>query len=193
MKSMCISASMLYSFFLSVTCSYRLHIYGCCGGCFLLLGRLVLHATPLLLDTIYPYSSLDILPFRTKYAYHIHHDNLQDDEVVLQAHHGWLGATTVCCTPMVRLAKWQIDFHRPERREPELNIDQPKNLLEVERGNDLLAALCIAYAFDKALCQPLVTIIGYRQAEYEPTTKRVVKRKKRVVRDNGDDDSDYDN
>ena len=43
---------------------------------------------------------------------------------------------------------------------------QSKNVLEVERGNDLLAALCIAYAFDKALCQPLVTIIGYQEKEH---------------------------
>jgi hypothetical protein len=87
-------------------------------------------------------------------------------ETVLQAMHGWLGSTTVCCTPMVRFGKWQIDFHRPGAGDPELNIDQSKNLLEVERGNDLLAALCIAYAFDKALCQPLVTIIGYQEKEH---------------------------
>lgn len=87
-------------------------------------------------------------------------------ETVLHAMHGWLGSTTVCCTPMVRFGKWQIDFHRPGAGDPELNIDQSKNILEVERGNDLLAALCIAYAFDKALCQPLVTIIGYQEKEH---------------------------
>lgn len=84
----------------------------------------------------------------------------------LEAHHGWLGSMTICCTPLVRFGKWQIDFHRPGAGDPELNIDQAKNLLEVERGNDLLAALCIAYAFDKALCQPLVTIIGYQEKEH---------------------------
>lgn len=84
----------------------------------------------------------------------------------LEAMHGWLGSMTVCCTPMVRLGKWQMDFHRPGAGDPEINIDQSKNLLEVERGNDLLAALCIAYAFDKALCQPLVTIIGYQEKEH---------------------------
>lgn len=84
----------------------------------------------------------------------------------LEAHHGWLGSMTICCTPLVRFGKWQIDFHRPGAGDPELNIDQSKNLLEVERGNDLLAALCIAYAFDKALCQPLVTIIGYQEKEH---------------------------
>jgi hypothetical protein len=84
----------------------------------------------------------------------------------LEAMHGWLGSMTVCCTPMVRLGKWQLDFHRPGAGDPEINIDQAKNLLEVERGNDLLAALCIAYAFDKALCQPLVTIVGYQEKEH---------------------------
>jgi hypothetical protein len=67
---------------------------------------------------------------------------------------------------MVRFGKWQIDFHRPGAGDPEINIDQSKNLLEVERGNDLLASLCIAYAFDKALCQPLVTIVGYQEKEH---------------------------
>jgi hypothetical protein len=67
---------------------------------------------------------------------------------------------------MVRFGKWQIDFHRPGSGDPEINIDQSKNLLEVERGNDLLASLCIAYAFDKALSQPLVTIIGYQEKEH---------------------------
>lgn len=87
-------------------------------------------------------------------------------DTLLEAMHGWLGSMTVCCTPMVRLGKWQMDFHRPGAGDPEINIDQSKNLLEVERGNDLLAALCIAYAFDKALCQPLVTIIGYQEKEH---------------------------
>lgn len=84
----------------------------------------------------------------------------------LEAMHGWLGSMTICCTPMVRFGKWQMEFHRPGAGDPELNLDQSKNLLEVERGNDLLAALCIAYAFDKALCQPLVTIIGYQEKEH---------------------------
>lgn len=84
----------------------------------------------------------------------------------LEAMHGWLGSMTICCTPMIRFGKWQIDFHRPGAGDPEINIDQSKNLLEVERGNDLLASLCIAYAFDKALCQPLVTIIGYQEKEH---------------------------
>jgi hypothetical protein len=87
-------------------------------------------------------------------------------EIHLEAMHGWLGSMTVCCTPMVRLGKWQVDFHRPGSGDPEINIDQSKNLLEVERGNDLLASLCIAYAFDKALCQPLVTIVGYQEKEH---------------------------
>jgi hypothetical protein len=87
-------------------------------------------------------------------------------ETHLEAMHGWLGSMIVCCTPMVRLGKWQMDFHRPGSGDPEINIDQSKNLLEVERDNDLLASLCIAYAFDKALCQPLVTIVGYQEKEH---------------------------
>jgi hypothetical protein len=107
-----------------------------------------------------------IRPLKCKYAYSVHEEDMESMDVFLEAMHGWLGSMTVCCTPMVRLGKWQIDFHRPGAGDPEINIDQSKNLLEVERGNDLLAALCISYAFDKALCQPLVTIIGYQEKEH---------------------------
>jgi hypothetical protein len=126
---------------------------------------------------------LQIHPLKCRYEYKVHQEDLERMDTQLEAMHGWLGSMTVCCTPMVRLGKWQVDFHRPGAGDPEINIDQSKNLLEVERGNDLLAALCIAYAFDKALCQPFVTIIGYQEKEhpdddddslesYEETPKR---------------------
>eukprot|EP00980_Cylindrotheca_fusiformis_P017651 scaffold5529_cov117-Cylindrotheca_fusiformis.AAC.28 len=107
-----------------------------------------------------------VRPTKCRYEYSIHEEDLENMECHLEAMHGWLGSMTICCTPMVRFGKWQMEFHRPGAGDPELNLDQSKNLLEVERGNDLLAALCIAYAFDKALCQPLVTIIGYQEKEH---------------------------
>jgi len=116
--------------------------------------------------SVYPFSFLQVRPTKCRYEYSIHEEDLENMDCHLEAHHGWLGSMTICCTPLVRFGKWQIDFHRPGAGDPELNIDQSKNLLEVERGNDLLAALCIAYAFDKALCQPLVTIIGYQEKEH---------------------------
>jgi hypothetical protein len=115
---------------------------------------------------VYPFSFLQVRPLRCHYAYQVHEEDLEGMDLQLEAMHGWLGSMTVCCTPMVRLGKWQMEFHRPGAGDPEINIDQAKNLLEVERGNDLLAALCISYAFDKALCQPLVTIIGYQEKEH---------------------------
>ncbi len=120
----------------------------------------------LLSESVYPFSFLQIHPLKCRYEYCVHQEDLGGMDTQLEAMHGWLGSMTVCCTPMVRLGKWQVDFHRPNEGDPEINIDQSKNLLEVERGNDLLAALCIAYAFDKALCQPLVTIIGYQEKEH---------------------------
>lgn len=117
-------------------------------------------------ESVYPFAFLQIRPLKCRYSYSVHDENLDGMETHLEAMHGWLGSMTVCCTPMVRLGKWQVDFHRPGSGEPEINIDQSKNLLEVERGNDLLAALCISYAFDKALCQPLVTIVGYQEKEH---------------------------
>jgi len=116
--------------------------------------------------SVYPFSFLSIRPMKCRYAYSIHNENMEKMDTHLEAMHGWLGSMTVCCTPMVRFGKWQLDFHRPGAGDPEINIDQSKNLLEVERGNDLLAALCIAYAFDKALCQPMVTIVGYQEKEH---------------------------
>jgi len=116
--------------------------------------------------SVYPFSFLSIRPMKCRYAYSIHNEDMEKMNTHLEAMHGWLGSMTVCCTPMVRFGKWQLDFHRPGAGDPEINIDQSKNLLEVERGNDLLAALCIAYAFDKALCQPMVTIVGYQEKEH---------------------------
>lgn len=116
--------------------------------------------------SVYPFSFLSIRPMKCRYAYSIHNEDMEKMNTHLEAMHGWLGSMIVCCTPMVRFGKWQLDFHRPGAGDPEINIDQSKNLLEVERGNDLLAALCIAYAFDKALCQPMVTIVGYQEKEH---------------------------
>lgn len=116
--------------------------------------------------SVYPFSFLSVRPMKCRYAYSVHNEDMGGTDVQLEAMHGWLGSMTVCCTPMVRFGKWQLDLHRPGAGDPEINIDQAKNLLEVERGNDLLAALCIAYAFDKALCQPLVSIIGYQEKEH---------------------------
>jgi len=116
--------------------------------------------------SVYPFSFLSIRPMKCRYAYSIHKEDMERMDTHLEAMHGWLGSMTVCCTPMVRFGKWQLDFHRPSAGDPEINIDQSKNLLEVERGNDLLGALCIAYAFDKALCQPMVTIVGYQEKEH---------------------------
>ena len=116
--------------------------------------------------SVYPFSFLSVRPMKCRYSYSVHNEDMEKTDTHLEAMHGWLGSMTVCCTPMVRFGKWQLDFHRPGSGDPEINIDQAKNLLEVERGNDLLAALCIAYAFDKALCQPMVTIIGYQEKEH---------------------------
>lgn len=116
--------------------------------------------------SVYPFSFLSIRPMKCRYSYSVHNEDMERTDTHLEAMHGWLGSMTVCCTPMIRFGKWQLDFHRPGAGDPEINIDQAKNLLEVERGNDLLAALCIAYAFDKALCQPMVTIVGYAEKEH---------------------------
>lgn len=154
---------------------------------------------------VYPFSFLSVRPMKCRYSYSVHSEDMENTETHLEAMHGWLGSMTVCCTPMIRFGKWQLDLHRPGAGDPEIVIDQSKNLLEVERGNDLLAALCIAYAFDKALCQPLVSIIGYQEKEhldddddsleeFDPTVVTGQKRGGSSRRDEGDyynEDNDY--
>ena len=146
---------------------------------------------------VYPHSTLSIEPMKSRYEYHIHKPNMKrsdDDEPTLVGMDGWLGMMIVCCTPAVRHGNWALIFHQPGVGDPEIYICQRRNLLQVEAGNDLLASLCIAYAFDMALQQPMVTNIGYEEADYDvsddeddgsgkggnTTTKKV--KKKKVVK-----------
>ena len=118
------------------------------------------------IDSVYPYSYLEIHPTKSYYSYSIHQHNMQDMDIMLEAMQSWIGATTICCTPFTRLGKWSLEFHRPGNSRTQVRIDQQTNITEIQPGNDVLAALCISYAFDKALCQPMVTIIGYQETEY---------------------------
>ena len=49
-----------------------------------------------------------------------------------------------------------------------IQIDQWRNCVHAGVGNDLLAALCMAYIFDRYQCQPLITVFGRSEEdEYE--------------------------
>ena len=123
---------------------------------------------------VYPHSTLYIEPMKSRYEYFIHKPDMNHDRTntskeppILVGMDGWLGAMIVCCTPAVKYGKWSIIFHQPGVGDPEVYIDQSKNLLQIESHNDMLASLCIAYAFDMALHQPMVTNIGYQEVDYD--------------------------
>ena len=125
-----------------------------------------LSTSAFILESVYPHSLLEIQPTKASYRYSVHQPNMKDMDLIWEAMQGWIGATVICCTPLTRYIKWKLKFHQPGVKNTKIKIDQSMNLLEIEPGQDVLAALCVAYAFDKALCQPMVTIVGYQETEY---------------------------
>lgn len=85
----------------------------------------------------------------------------------LVADNPWLGFMTIWCTPMVRCGKWTTQYRRPNSREAKIDVDQWKNEVSVEAGQDVLAGLCMAYVFDVCQRQPFVTIMGKQDPEYD--------------------------
>lgn len=85
----------------------------------------------------------------------------------LVACNGWLGFMTIWCTPMVRCGKWTTQYRRPNSRDTKIGIDQWKNEVVVEQGQDVLAALAMAYVFDVCQRQPFVTLMGKQDPEYD--------------------------
>lgn len=120
---------------------------------------------------IYPFSYLDVNQQKGKFAYKFY--EYEEGEMKLEerpkliAQNGWLGFMTIWCTPMTRLGKWTTEFRRPNTRETKILIDQWKNLVEVQPGQDVLAGLCMAYIFDVCQRQPFVTLMGKQDPEYD--------------------------
>ena len=90
-----------------------------------------------------------------------------DERPKLIAQNGWMGFMTIWCTPMTRCGKWTVQYRRPNQRETKINIDQWKNIVEVQPGQDVLAGLCMAYIFDVCQRQPFVTLMGKQDPEYD--------------------------
>ena len=109
---------------------------------------------------VYPFSYLQISPMKGRFFYRIFEtpDELSSPKLVSE--NPWLGFMSVCCTPIMRCGKWTAQFRKNRSRSTVLSIDQWKNTVEVGPGNDLLAALCMAYVFDKVQCQPMITHFG---------------------------------
>lgn len=122
-------------------------------------------------EKVYPFSYLDVNQQKGKFAYKFY--EFEDGEMKLEerpklvAQNGWLGFMTIWCTPMTRCGKWTTEFRRPGHRETKILVDQWKNLVEVQPGQDVLAGLCLSYIFDVCQRQPFVTMLGKQDPEYD--------------------------
>ena len=129
-------------------------------------GQKALHERDVDNKKVYPFSYLQITPMKGRFFYRL----FQGEElgkVKLVAENPWLGFMAVCCTPMIRCGKWSAHFRKSRSRNTFVQVDQWQNTVTVEAGVDLLAALCIAYVFDRVQCQPLVTVFGETDEELE--------------------------
>lgn len=114
---------------------------------------------------VYPFSYLEIQPLKGRFLYR-HFDNqerLKPPRMLSQ--NPWVGFMMVCCTPLMRFGNFTTKFHKPSVRSTLIDIDQWNNIVTVGPGNDLLAALCMAYVFDRVQNQPLVTVVGRDEDE----------------------------
>lgn len=109
---------------------------------------------------VYPFSYLQVSPLKGRFYYRVFDNQGGLSAPKLRAENPWLGFMVVCCTPMVRMGKWTASYQRRTSATPTIYVDQWRNCVDVGPGNDLLAALCLAYVFDRYQCQPLVTVFG---------------------------------
>lgn len=120
---------------------------------------------------VYPFSYIEVNQQKGKFAYKFY--VFEDGEMKLEerpklvANNGWLGFMTIWCTPMVRCGKWTTKFRRPNSRETKIDINQWKNEVVMEAGQDVLAGLAMAYVFDVCQRQPFVTLMGKQDPEYD--------------------------
>jgi hypothetical protein len=112
---------------------------------------------------VYPFSYLQVSPMKGRFFYRVFDNQEGLSPPKLRAENPWLGYMVVCCTPAVRMGKWTASFQRKSSATPTIHIDQWRNCVDVGPGNDLLAALCMAYVFDRSQCQPLVTVFGLEE------------------------------
>jgi hypothetical protein len=121
---------------------------------------------------LYPFSYLQCIPMKGRFFYRVFDRYGTLDPPRLRAQNPWIGFMNVCCTPFIRFGRWTVDFktsrtgHR--RRKPLVRVDQWKNTVTIAPGQDLLAALCIAYVFDRLQNQPMVTVFGKDDDDLAP-------------------------
>jgi len=116
---------------------------------------------------VYPFSYLQVNPVKGRFFYRYFDNQEGLGPPRMRAMNPWLGFMVVCCTPMIRCGKWTASFKRRSQHVPTIHVDQWRNCVDVGPGNDLLAALCMAYIFDRYQCQPLVTVFGNDEDDLE--------------------------
>lgn len=134
---------------------------------------------------VYPFSYLQVNPIKGRFFYRYFDNQEGLGPPRMRAMNPWLGYMIVCCTPMVRCGKWTASFKRRSQHVPTIHVDQWRNCVDVGPGNDLLAALCIAYVFDRYQCQPLVTVLGNDVHELEGDDESIASGEQDETDENG--------
>jgi hypothetical protein len=115
---------------------------------------------------VYPFSYLQVSPMKGRFYYRMFDNQEGLSPPKMKSENPWLGFMVVCCTPIVRAGKWTASFRRKNQNMPTIHVDQWRNCVDIGPGNDVLAALCMAYVFDRYQCQPLITVVGGEKEQY---------------------------
>ena len=115
---------------------------------------------------VYPFSYLQVSPMKGRFYYRMFDNQEGLSPPKMKSENPWLGFMVVCCTPIVRTGKWTASFRRKNQTMPTIHVDQWRNCVDIGPGNDVLAALCMAYVFDRYQCQPLITVVGGEKEQY---------------------------
>jgi len=141
---------------------------------------------------VYPHSYLEISPMKGRFHYQFLDDQRQMGRVRLSAHNPWMGFMMGCCTCVMRCGRFTASFKKKNKK-TQIAVDQWRNTVKVAPNNDLLAALCIAYVFDKCQNQPMVTMIGGEEDNYSvPLTEKPVEEDDSSGSEGGSDDEEED-
>ena len=123
---------------------------------------------------VYPFSYLQVNPMKGRFYYRLFDNQEGLSPPKMRAENPWLGYMVVCCTPLVRSGKWTASFLRKNQNIPTIHVDQWRNCVDIGPGNDMLAALCMAYVFHRYQCQPLITVVGADKEQYwEPDDQSI--------------------
>jgi len=114
---------------------------------------------------VYPHSYLEVAPWKGRFHYHFLDDERQMSRARLMADNPWMGFMMGCCTCIMRCGRFTAQFKKKNKK-TQISVDQWRNTVKVAPHNDLLAALCIAYVFDKCQQQPMVTMVGGEEDNY---------------------------